>query len=1152
MGVGSGGALTGARRDVTGIASAPYRFGVPAFLALAVAAFSGLWRAGALVIDGPGMSLYVRLSRDHLLADGQVPYWMTEIWAGVPLWAIGPSLPVFLLVPLAAAVGADVAVKIAILAFQVAGGWGAFVLARSLWGRTPAAVLAGLVYALHPVFVAHGALGGAETSAGVMAATPWMIWSLRKALRGEGTRYVVVAGLVAAFAVLHQAESAYALAVVCGCMLAVELGRVRNRETPSTASRVVGRMGAVLAVSLGALAHWLLPFLALGDSFIGSPPELVRGDLFGGIGASVGQELGIFLNRSGGLDGTVSFDRLGLLPEFFYLSWVCVALTFVTIGVLARRRDEVYLTAVLLASAIGVWMSSGAIPLAESGSALRHQVGQLLVTGIGAGLLLGAFVKRLHLRRAAPVALVASLVLLAALPYLTPLPRLQQAVPLLASLRFPRFFLIAPLGLALGAAYPVTLVERWVVTRPAASRARLGPVVGVAAALAVAAAFLVDVAPYRSFYRVHPPASGGAYAQVSGTLAADGGEGRVALGRIDPRSVSSMVDTDRDLSVGWPFSVASKQVWRLAGEPYVSPPGYREATYGLTGTRYLAVERPADSGTAAETIAEVTLLRNPRALPLVRAYDQAVVVQDPSLAPVLATSLAHRNVGVVTGGAAAVAALGPMTIGDLASTTPCDGASPRLPGGLGGEVGIACSVDTWMGALFAGYELDGAGNGVGAVFTALAGDLQGVSAWLDRPAGRAELALYDMADGGLLGRERARGQAVATDEYGLATFTFDRIPDSAGRRFAFVLTCPGCSPDSTPMVVTSRALRGPGNLIDGDRLVTDRTASFAPLYQRLARAEPSKTTVRSTRPTAGQWRIETAGTQPSLVVVAESNFPGWRASVDGRPVPVLEADGAFVGVPVEAGDHVVTLDYRRPAAATAGRLITGATLLTLFAVGGRRRQRRLVAEDTAESTPPAPPPPVDRTRRKDRERPQVLEPVSAATDDALDGRGPPVDSEEEQALEPEEPVVTVGTAWKRVPEPEEAVAWVELEEEPVPEPEEEHAPELEELLALVESDEEPVPELEKLLPPVEPEEDHAPELDELLALVEPQEEHAPEPEEPLPTVEAEEEPVPEPLPPAPRTTAEGPGDEGDEAITVVELVESTVPRKASQRRRRKP
>ena len=57
--------------------------------------------------------------------------------------------------------------------------------------------------------------------------------------------------------------------------------------------------------------------------------------------------------------------------------------------------------------------------------------------------------------------------------------------------------------------------------------------------------------------------------------------------------------------------------------------------------------------------------------------------------------------------------------------------------------------------------------------------------------------------------------------------------------------------------------------------------------------------------------------------------------------------------------------------------------------------------------------------------------------------------------------------------------------------------------------------------------------------------------EPVPAVEAEEERVAEPLPAAPEATAARPADEGDDEMTVVELVKSTVPTKAAQRRRRR-
>src|SRR5687768_12608974 len=81
----------------------------------AVVAFSRGWTGGALVLDGPGISLYVRLALDHLGANRAVPYWLPDLWAGAPIWAVTPTLPLLLLVPLATAVGPDVAVKVGVL-----------------------------------------------------------------------------------------------------------------------------------------------------------------------------------------------------------------------------------------------------------------------------------------------------------------------------------------------------------------------------------------------------------------------------------------------------------------------------------------------------------------------------------------------------------------------------------------------------------------------------------------------------------------------------------------------------------------------------------------------------------------------------------------------------------------------------------------------------------------------------------------------------------------------------------------------------------------------------------------------------------------------------------------------------------------------------
>src|SRR5205085_816269 len=72
---------------------------------------------------------------DHLQHGGGIPYWMPEMWGGTPAWALAPSFPTLALVPLAIVTGPDTAVKLATLAAQAVGGWGAFVLAQSLWQR---------------------------------------------------------------------------------------------------------------------------------------------------------------------------------------------------------------------------------------------------------------------------------------------------------------------------------------------------------------------------------------------------------------------------------------------------------------------------------------------------------------------------------------------------------------------------------------------------------------------------------------------------------------------------------------------------------------------------------------------------------------------------------------------------------------------------------------------------------------------------------------------------------------------------------------------------------------------------------------------------------------------------------------------------------
>ena len=923
-------------------------------LAAVIVAFSGAWAHGALLVDGPGIAMYVQVVLDHLSANGRPLYWVSEMWAGTPVWAIGPSFPVLLLVPIAAVVGSVTAVKAGILGLQVAGAWGAYVLARSLWDHFPAALVAGLVYALNPVVISHGALAGSESSIGVIAATPWLVWSLRRGLRGDGTRYLVVAGLTLAFAVLHQAEYAYGLALLFLCMVALEAGRIRQGRAHAGIGTLLGRAGLVGVLSLGAVAHWLLPFLALHEWFVLSPPALVQGELLHGIGDVVGRELGVFLNRST-LHGVVTGDRAGLIEHVLYLGWVPVAITIVTSVLVARRDGDRTLSAALLVSVITVWMSTGAATLATGGPVARGQVLPLVVTGLVGGLITGGFLRRIGLGRVrTPVAVVVGASFFAA-PYLSPLVLLQQAVPFLSSIRFPRFYVFAVLGLALGTAWPIAHFGDW---RPVSRQRHAGVAVG-AVALAVAGAVLVDVWPFRSFYRLKAPAQAAAYRQASATLPSRPPGSRVATESLDPRISTSLLRMGADLSLGWPHPVAGVRVWRLTVDALLAPAGYAYRALGLSSTSYVLGERPAAWGTAEESVAEVQLLANPRNLPLVRAYDHTVVAGDRTIAPELAVATAHRNVAVVTGGAAARRAVAGTVRAPTVPTRPCDDPSlTDLPVPLAGEVGIACGMRRWLPTMLSGTELFGVDRTPGAIFVSPVGGLRGVSVWFHDPPGQSEVVLHEVGpDGRSVGREVTRAKASGTDEYGMTVFAFDALADSAGKRYLFEIhfQCPDCYSELAPQMLVGTDPGGDGNLLFNRRLDGSHLAAFAPVYERLQPAPPSSTRVDGRRLAPGRWRVQTSGSRPSLVVVAEAYFPGWRASVDGRPAPVVEADGAFLGVPVGAGDHEITLQYHAPAAATVGRIITALTLVAILAAGlrSRRRSRRDALEVSA---PPGQPP----------------------------------------------------------------------------------------------------------------------------------------------------------------------------------------------------
>jgi uncharacterized membrane protein YfhO len=69
-------------------------------------------------------------------------------------------------------------------------------------------------------------------------------------------------------------------------------------------------------------------------------------------------------------------------------------------------------------------------------------------------------------------------------------------------------------------------------------------------------------------------------------------------------------------------------------------------------------------------------------------------------------------------------------------------------------------------------------------------------------------------------------------------------------------------------------------------------------------------------------------------------YPGWRATVDGQPAPVLRANYAFRAIRLGPGQHQVQLTFT-PRSWTAGLAVSGLTLLVLVAWGVWRRTRRV-------------------------------------------------------------------------------------------------------------------------------------------------------------------------------------------------------------------
>jgi hypothetical protein len=75
---------------------------------------------------------------------------------------------------------------------------------------------------------------------------------------------------------------------------------------------------------------------------------------------------------------------------------------------------------------------------------------------------------------------------------------------------------------------------------------------------------------------------------------------------------------------------------------------------------------------------------------------------------------------------------------------------------------------------------------------------------------------------------------------------------------------------------------------------------------------------------------------PGLVVLADTFYPGWRATVDGKPAAILAVNHLFRGVQAGSGRHRVRFDYRpwRTMAGAAISLAASAMIALMCSLHG--------------------------------------------------------------------------------------------------------------------------------------------------------------------------------------------------------------------------
>jgi hypothetical protein len=117
--------------------------------------------------------------------------------------------------------------------------------------------------------------------------------------------------------------------------------------------------------------------------------------------------------------------------------------------------------------------------------------------------------------------------------------------------------------------------------------------------------------------------------------------------------------------------------------------------------------------------------------------------------------------------------------------------------------------------------------------------------------------------------------------------------------------------------------------------------------------EPPQSLPEVTRTGPDRLEVKTHSVAPTVLVLSENYYPGWRARVDGRAVKILRVNYNQRGILLSSGDHLVTFVYR-PRSVLFGLIVSGLTVSLLLVwmspFGDRFSPRFLVAGPGASMT----------------------------------------------------------------------------------------------------------------------------------------------------------------------------------------------------------